>query len=353
MNNLKIIKKLVYGSQGKEFLTVKNTSGGILTAGRTVILDKDASTATVVAVTTTTAKDNKLVLGMLTETLAINAFGECQIKGLTNILKVDGTTDIAKGDLLSTFTAAGIAAKATTGKGGIFAIALEAYTANDSLGVIDAYLTGEVGRFDLTVSPAFAAPTGAHVPDCVDTEGAAATTIRSDHIHGLDCDTAVDTTGTSGEGNSTKFARANHAHGYANNSIGSAKLDKGYVYCLAFQYANVAGNLTTQKMNTVEPTTLEYTIPVAGSIIGVSIRSNAAREAGTCTVEVYAGADGNTATGLTAVLNAANPQKHYTVQAKDADALAADNLLNVRITTDAGWLPVTADINVVVWCEMD
>jgi len=59
--------------------------------------------------------------------------------GKTNLMKVNGTTDIAVGDFLCTFTTAGISAKAAPGDMA-FAIALEAYTANDSSGVIDALL---------------------------------------------------------------------------------------------------------------------------------------------------------------------------------------------------------------------
>lgn len=69
----------------------------------------------------------------------INAAGFVQTLGKTAYLKVDGTTDIAVGDLLSTFTSAGIAKKASTGETA-FAMALEAYTTNDSAGVIDALL---------------------------------------------------------------------------------------------------------------------------------------------------------------------------------------------------------------------
>jgi len=62
---------------------------------------------------------------------------------------VNGTANIAVGDKLSTYSSAGIGAKATAGKGGVFAIALEAYTNSDSSGVIDAILF-EPGRFDST-----------------------------------------------------------------------------------------------------------------------------------------------------------------------------------------------------------
>jgi len=52
---------------------------------------------------------------------------------------VNGTADIAIGDFISTYTSAGIGQKASAGETAI-AIALEAYTDNDSLGVIDALI---------------------------------------------------------------------------------------------------------------------------------------------------------------------------------------------------------------------
>jgi hypothetical protein len=81
--------------------------------------------------------------------------------------------------------------------------------------------------------------------------------------------------------------------------------------------------------------------PRAGSITGICVQSNAARTAGTLTVEVY---KGGSATGLTAVLDGTNTTFKATTQAKDLDTFVAGDKLDIRITTDAGWLPVTADI---------
>lgn len=88
--------------------------------------------------TTTTGGDDK-VFGIAEETIADSATGSIQTLGKTVSLKVDGTTDIAVGDLLATFTTAKIAQKATSGDMA-FAIALEAYATDDSSGVIDARL---------------------------------------------------------------------------------------------------------------------------------------------------------------------------------------------------------------------
>lgn len=93
----------------------------------------------------------------------------------------------------------------------------------------------------------------------------------------------------------------------------------------------------------------EYVLPYAGSVVGISIASNDARTAGTLTVD--ATIDG-AVTGLQAILDAANTQYKATTQARELDTFAAGQRIGVKITTDAGWLPVTADIVVTVIVEM-
>lgn len=88
--------------------------------------------------TTIIAGDDK-VFGMAEETIADTAVGSVLTIGKTINLKVNGTTDIAVGDFLTTFTTVKIAAKAAAGDMA-FAVALEAYTTNDSNGIIDARL---------------------------------------------------------------------------------------------------------------------------------------------------------------------------------------------------------------------
>lgn len=85
----------------------------------------------------------------------------------------------------------------------------------------------------------------------------------------------------------------------------------------------------------------EVFLPRAGSITGVWVHSDEARTAGTLTVEVY---KNGVATGLTAVLDGTNTTFDSTTQAKDLDTFVAGDQLDLRFTTDAGWLPVTADI---------
>jgi len=119
-----------------DFRQMKNTSGGSLAAGDLVVWKAVAAGNEVT--TTTTLGDDK-VYGMAVATITNNSLGYIQTLGKTTLLKVDGTTDIAVGDPLTAFTTAGIACKASAGDM-VFAYALEAYTANDSAGVIDALL---------------------------------------------------------------------------------------------------------------------------------------------------------------------------------------------------------------------
>jgi len=118
------------------YTQMKNTSGGALAAGDLVVWKAVAAGDEVT--TTATAGDDK-VYGMATAAISNNAYGTIQTLGKTTLLKVDGTTDIAVGDPLTSFTTAGIACKASAGDM-VFAYALEAYTGNDSNGVIDALL---------------------------------------------------------------------------------------------------------------------------------------------------------------------------------------------------------------------
>ncbi|MFA5360326.1 MAG: hypothetical protein WC349_05255, partial [Patescibacteria group bacterium] len=126
----------------KDFVYVKNTSGGQLDRGHLVVLKAVAGGNEIT--TTTTGGDDK-VYGVIevnisrNEYIADNGYGYVQILGKTVYLKVDGTTDIAIGDFISTFTTAGIGKKAAAGDTAI-AIALEAYTTDNSSGVIDALL---------------------------------------------------------------------------------------------------------------------------------------------------------------------------------------------------------------------
>lgn len=113
-----------------------NTSGAQIAVGSVVVI-KAAASGSEMARTTIVGDD--LVLGMVEQTSNDTGVAYVLMEGKTSLLKVNGTTDIAIGDFLCTYSVAGIAAKAAAGDMA-FAIALEAYTGNDSSGVIDALI---------------------------------------------------------------------------------------------------------------------------------------------------------------------------------------------------------------------
>lgn len=117
-----------------------NGSGADSAAGDVVIKQlTSAFTVDRISYTTDTGGNSTAGLGMAYETITSTSVGRVQVQGPTTALKVDGTTDIAIGDYIGTFTTAKIGQKSTTADARM-AIALEAYTANDSLGVVDAFL---------------------------------------------------------------------------------------------------------------------------------------------------------------------------------------------------------------------
>jgi hypothetical protein len=84
-------------------------------------------------------------------------------------------------------------------------------------------------------------------------------------------------------------------------------------------------------------------------VTGVTVKSYAARAGGTLTIKVFK--NGAQLGTLTAVLDGANTTFKATTQAKDIDTFVAGDELELTVTTDAGWLPVTADIRAAVEVE--
>lgn len=121
------------------FIEMINDSGAAVVRGDLVLLDADKGRN---YFDTDTGGNSNQVIAMAAEAIADKARGRIQVFGPTKYLKVDGTADIAVGDFISTFTVAGIGQKGTIGSGNCIAIATEAYTTNDSNGVIDAFLLG-------------------------------------------------------------------------------------------------------------------------------------------------------------------------------------------------------------------
>lgn len=122
----------------RRYVRMKNVTGSSLGQGDVVVYGFGSSDVEEIT-TTTTAGDSKVLGSCIAVTHFNNQMDNILVEGFTSVLKADGTTDIAVGDYLSTFTTAGIAKKASAGET-VFAVALEAYTTDDSNGVINAYL---------------------------------------------------------------------------------------------------------------------------------------------------------------------------------------------------------------------
>ncbi len=87
----------------------------------------------------------------------------------------------------------------------------------------------------------------------------------------------------------------------------------------------------------------------AGSLLGLSTRLTEPITAGTLTVEVTLNGAG---TGFLLVHTAgANPSGGEAIQAAGLDPFVAGGLVGFRLTTDAGFLPVTTDLE--CWMDVD
>ena len=87
----------------------------------------------------------------------------------------------------------------------------------------------------------------------------------------------------------------------------------------------------------------------AGSIIGISVYANDDCTSGVLTADATIA---GTATGLQAVLEqTTNPATNTATQAIDADTFTAGQIIGVKVTTTAEWLPVDTDAVVVVYVE--
>lgn len=102
-----------------------------------------------------------------------------------------------------------------------------------------------------------------------------------------------------------------------------------------------AGVPLTRLAGTTEVPT-RWIAPRAGSVTSVSVKSNAARTAGTLIIRVYK--NGAQLGAIQAVLDGTNTTFNALTQAKDTSTFVAGDELELTITTDAAWLPITAHI---------
>ena len=90
----------------------------------------------------------------------------------------------------------------------------------------------------------------------------------------------------------------------------------------------------------------------AGSIVGITGTLNAARTAGTITLEavIIDKDDASvTQTGLTAVIDGTNTRTIQAQQDPGTDVFDGGDLVGIYLTSTGAWAPTTADLNCSIW----
>lgn len=136
---------------------------------------------------------------------------------------------------------------------------------------------------------------------------------------------------------------------------GSVFHDRGQVVALQFHQDNVAASQTNVQLTTIEVASAAgnavdgYTMPWAGTIIGISMVLSAAGSAGALTI-------GPTVDGT----EAADPTLSVTTAAAASDTatrgtatFAAGAVIGAEITTDGSWNGTSSDLGVTVWVLLD
>lgn len=118
---------------------------------------------------------------------------------------------------------------------------------------------------------------------------------------------------------------------------------------LTFVQANVAASQTGTTVKTVTSDNTEYTMPAPGSIRSISVASNDARTAATAAFSPAV--NGTASSTLTATLDGTNTTYHYASQGRGIDTFTAGQRITVKYTTGA-WTPTTADVVIIVTCEI-
>lgn len=134
-------------------------------------------------------------------------------------------------------------------------------------------------------------------------------------------------------------------------------ISRGQLVHLTFEQADVAASQTAVALATSEVrdtaasasdqnAAVGYCIPFAYEIVAISVTASTARTAGTLTVDATIG---GTVTGLQAALNGTTTNNAYTTAPRGSYSGVAGDKVGVKITTVAGWTPITADICVSLW----
>jgi len=111
---------------------------------------------------------------------------------------------------------------------------------------------------------------------------------------------------------------------------------------LHFYQDNVAANQTDVAL-LGPPSTRGYVASEDGSICALAVRSNAARTAGSFTVEPRIN---GTKIGFNVTIDGTNTTVNYDRQDQGIDPFVAGDLIDMVITSTAAWAPTTADIDI-------
>lgn len=129
----------------------------------------------------------------------------------------------------------------------------------------------------------------------------------------------------------------------------------GTIVALAFYQTNqdTAGSNADMLVAGQASGTL-YTMPCAGSVIGLSVNGSAAVTVSTATFRAHKDGTEFAETGYPApVLSTTNTTKSYAVIRPGAITFAAGDGLGVSIVTTTTYSPTTIDHNAILWVQLD
>lgn len=143
--------------------------------------------------------------------------------------------------------------------------------------------------------------------------------------------------------------------GSSPSTVTTSKLPKG-ILPIEFSYVNMGASLTNSQLYRVlggsggaQATQIGYVAPFKGSVVGMSLVSNAAVTAGTATMKVFK--TGVVMTGCELVWTSGTsdtvtfPLSTYT--------FAENQLLDIRATTTGSYAPTTNDLEVFLYIAQD
>lgn len=117
---------------------------------------------------------------------------------------------------------------------------------------------------------------------------------------------------------------------------------------LPFQFTNVPDSTGT--LATLQATTTDYVMPKRGSVVGISVSSNAAFDTGTVTFRPTV--SGTAKTALSTALSA-SAQRNYAEKPADVVPFAAGAYLGMDFVKSGTVAPTTNDISGILWVLLE